>query len=155
MKNQFLFLAGRVTSWKGRRRNSSVFITSWKFCKANLWDLLCSSLQAWVSAIYILYLYFKEDWRVPMWLQASSRKMTAQVGSHSASTFASCANKLCQIIFYTNRRIIIDNTNAHSIRNTHTNSMVFAFPISPGHIILSLPLKYHYMIPYNYHYTYQ
>ena len=38
------------TSWKGRRRNSSVFITSWKFSRANLWDLLCSSLQECVSA---------------------------------------------------------------------------------------------------------
>ena len=39
-----------ITCWYGRRRNSSVFITSWKFCRANLWDRFCSSWQAWVSA---------------------------------------------------------------------------------------------------------
>ena len=44
----------RNTSENGSRRNSSVFITSWKFSRANLWDLLWSSLQAWVSAKFLI-----------------------------------------------------------------------------------------------------
>ena len=40
-----------ITSWKGSKRNSSVFITSWKFWSANLCERLCNSLQAWVSVI--------------------------------------------------------------------------------------------------------
>ena len=42
------------TSWNGNKRNSSVLITSWKFSRANLWDRLWSSLQAWVSAKFLM-----------------------------------------------------------------------------------------------------
>ena len=44
-----IWMVPYCTSENGKSRNSSVFITSLKFCNANLWDLLCSSLQAWVS----------------------------------------------------------------------------------------------------------
>ena len=42
------------TSWNGNKRNSSVFITSAKFSRANLWERLWSSLQAWVSAKFLM-----------------------------------------------------------------------------------------------------
>ena len=47
---KFTHQTSYFTSWNGNKRNSSVFITSWKFSRANLWERLCSSLQAWVSA---------------------------------------------------------------------------------------------------------
>jgi hypothetical protein len=40
----------RLTSLNGSRRNSSVLITSWKFCRANRCDRRCSSLHACASA---------------------------------------------------------------------------------------------------------
>jgi hypothetical protein len=40
----------RLTSLNGSRRNSSVPITSWKFCRANRCDRRCSSLHACASA---------------------------------------------------------------------------------------------------------
>ena len=59
-----------VTSEKGKSKNSSVFMTSWKFCKANLWDLLCSSLQACVSiwqkvSKYTLSHFFQKIEKLP------------------------------------------------------------------------------------------
>ena len=39
-----------LTSLNGNNRNSSVDTTSWKWWRANLWDLLCSSLHEWASA---------------------------------------------------------------------------------------------------------
>ena len=40
----------RFTSQKGRRRNSSVRATSWKFWSAYLWDFRSSSSHEWASA---------------------------------------------------------------------------------------------------------